>query len=92
MITVVSQCVGARDFQGARAYTKKLMKWAYISMLVLNILIVLALPLILRLYNVSDEASHLAKIVLWLHGGLGVLLWPLSFTLPQALKAAGRCV
>lgn len=41
------------------------------------------------LYNVSDEASHLAKIVLWLHGGLGVLLWPLSFTLPQALKAAG---
>lgn len=89
MITVVSQCVGARDFQGARAYTKKLMKWAYISMLVLNILIVLALPLILRLYNVSDEASHLAKIVLWLHGGLGVLLWPLSFTLPQALKAAG---
>lgn len=89
MITVVSQCVGARDFQGARAYTKKLMKWAYISMLVLNILIVLALPLILRLYNVSDEASHLAKMVLWLHGGLGVLLWPLSFTLPQALKAAG---
>lgn len=24
-----------------------------------------------------------------MHGGLGILLWPLSFTLPQTLKAAG---
>lgn len=89
MITVVSQCVGARDFAGARAYTKKLMKWAYVSMLAINVLIVLVLPLIIQLYNVSDEAARLAKIILWLHGGLGFLLWPLSFTLPQALKAAG---
>lgn len=89
MITVVSQCVGARDFEGARAYTKKLMKWAYGSMLLINVVIVLVLPLVIQLYNVSEEASHLAKIILWLHGGLGVLLWPLSFTLPQALKAAG---
>ena len=89
MITVVSQCVGARDFAAARFYTKKLMKWAYGSMVVVNGLIVLLLPLIISLYNVSDEAAHYAFIILWLHGGLGVILWPLAFTLPQALKAAG---
>ena len=89
MITVVSRCVGARDFKAARFYTKKLMKWAYCSMAVLNAVLFLLLPFIMKLYQVSEEASHYAFIILILHGGLGVILWPLSFTLPQALKAAG---
>ncbi|MFR7991300.1 MAG: MATE family efflux transporter, partial [Anaerovoracaceae bacterium] len=41
------------------------------------------------LYNVSDEAARLAKLILILHGAVGLVLWPASFTLPQALKAAG---
>lgn len=89
MITVVSQCTGAGDFKAARFYTKKLMKWAYLTMLAINIVILLAMPLIIDLYNVSEEASQMAKVLLWLHGGIGVVLWPLAFTLPQALKAAG---
>lgn len=89
MITVVSQCVGAKDFDSARFYTKKLLKWSYLSMLAINAVIFLILPLVINLYHVSDEASHLAKLILWMHGGLGILLWPLSFTLPQTLKAAG---
>lgn len=89
LITVVSQCVGARDFEKARAYTKKLMVWAYVSMLILNIVIFLLQPLIIDLYHVSDETARYANIILWLHGGLGILIWPLAFTLPQALKAAG---
>ena len=89
MITVISQCIGAGDIKGARFYTRKLMKWAYLSMLAINVIIFLAMPLILDLYQVSEEASHMARILLWLHGGIGVLLWPLAFTLPQTLKAAG---
>ncbi len=89
MITVVSQCAGARDFDSARFYTKKLMKWSYVSMLIVNIIIFLLLPLIIYLYNVSDEAARLAKLILILHGAVGLVLWPASFTLPQALKAAG---
>lgn len=89
MITVVSQCVGARDFQGARKYTRKLMKWAYVSTLIFNVILALALPLFIRLYNVSDEASHMATIILLIHGVVSVVIWPLAFTLPQALKAAG---
>lgn len=89
MITVISQCVGAKDFESARIYTKKFMKWSYLSMLVVNIVIFLILPLVINLYGVSEEASHLAKVILWIHGGMGVLLWPLSFALPQTLKAAG---
>lgn len=89
MVTVVSQCTGAKAFDAARFYTKKLMKWAYLSMVVTNGILFILLPFIIKLYNVSEEAAHYAFIILLLHGIIGVLLWPLAFTLPQALKAAG---
>ena len=46
-------------------------------------------PVIVDLYNVSDEAARLAMIILWLHGAIGIVLWPSAFTLPQALKGSG---
>lgn len=89
MITVVSQCVGAKDFEHARCYTRKLMIWSYVLMLIWNLVLFAVQPLLVGLYQVSDEASHFAMIILWLHGGLGILMWPAGFTLPQALKGAG---
>ena len=74
MITVVSQCAGARDFQSARFYTKKLIKWSYLSMLIVNGIIFLVMPFVIELYHVSAEAGRIAEIILWLHGGLGILL------------------
>ena len=47
------------------------------------------MPLLLQLYNVSAEAELYARQIVWLHGFMGMLIWPLSFTLPQALRAAG---
>lgn len=89
MITVVSQCSGAHDFQHARYYTRKLMMWSYGLMLVWNLLLFLVQPFFVGLYSVSEEAARLAMIILWLHGGIGIVLWPASFTLPNALKGAG---
>lgn len=89
MITVVSQCAGARDFEHARFYIRKLMCWSYVLMLIWNLLLFAIQSLLVGLYNVSGEAAHLAMIILWLHGGLGILMWPAAFTLPQALKGAG---
>lgn len=89
IVTVVSQCVGAGDYDKARFYTKKLLKMAYLSMSVCILLVYLARPLVLRLYNVSPEAELYARQIVWMHGFFGMLLWPLAFTLPQALRAAG---
>lgn len=89
MITVVSQCTGAMDFEHARFYTKKLMKWAYGLAFVWNLFLFTLQPVIVDLYNVSDEAARLAMIILWLHGAIGIVLWPSAFTLPQALKGSG---
>ena len=89
LVTVVSQCVGAGDYGRARFYTKKLLKITYLCMDLCILAVYLSLPLVLRLYNVSPEAELWARQVVWMHGFVGMLIWPLSFTLPQALRAAG---
>ena len=62
---------------------------AYVFMSLCILLVYLSMPLVLRLYNVSPEAEGYARQIVWLHGFMGMLFWPLSFTLPQALRAAG---
>ena len=89
MVTVVSQCVGAQDFAKARAYTRKLMIWAYIAGAVSNVIILLILPGIISAYNISAEAGELAGKIVWMHGIMAMIFWPMSFTLPQSIKAAG---
>lgn len=89
LVTVVSQCVGAGDYEKARFYTKKLLKMTYLFMDLCVLLVYLAMPFFLRLYNVSAEAELYARQVTWMHGFFGILIWPLAFTLPQALRAAG---
>ena len=89
MVTVVSRCVGAGNYAKARFYTKKLMKATYFFMWAAIVLVLALLPLIMRLYNVSDQAASYARQIIWMHGIAAAVLWPASFTLPQALRAAG---
>lgn len=89
IVTVVSRCVGASEYDRVRYYTKKMMRTAYLYTVLVIALILACLPLILKLYNVSDQAREWATQILWMHGLCGILIWPLAFTLPQALRAAG---
>ncbi|MEG0360253.1 MAG: MATE family efflux transporter [Longicatena sp.] len=89
MISVVGRCVGANDYDQARYYMKKLVKWAYVSMILLNIVILCFAPYILNIYNLSSETSASALHLLWIHGVFAMLLWPASFTFPNALRASG---
>ncbi|MCI8387971.1 MAG: MATE family efflux transporter [Clostridiales bacterium] len=88
VVTVVGQCIGAGDVTAARKYEQKLLKIAYISMIIVNTTIILTLPLTLQLYKLSEETLHLATILVMLHDGFAMLLWPTSFVLPHALRAA----
>ena len=89
IVTVVSRCMGAGSYGQARYYTKKMMRTAYLYMTGTVVITLLALPAILRLYDVSPEAGDYARQIIWLHGIVGALIWPPAFTLPQALRAAG---
>ena len=87
--TVISQCTGLRDYDSSKFYAKKLLKFAHIGLLVSNALVLLALPVILRIYHVSDEAKELARFLVMTYSVVCCLVWPLSFSFPQTLRASG---
>lgn len=89
MVTVVGQCVGARDTDQAAYYIKKLLLWDYIFQGISNALILIFLNPLVGLYSsLSPETVVLSKQLVWIHAGCGILLWPASFALPNALRAA----
>lgn len=89
MITVVGQCMGAGEKDQAVWYTKKLWKFTYRITAIVNSIILLSLPFILNIYSLSPEARRFAFILVWIHDGCAILLWPTSFTMPNALRASG---
>ena len=89
MITVVGQCVGAGDYAQARKYTWKLLRINYAIQGILNILILLANGIICKPFNLSPETELLARQVVAIHGAGALCIWPLSFVLPNSLRAAG---
>ena len=89
MITVVGQCVGARDLRQTKWYIRRLMVITYLVHWALDIPLLILLPHLIGFFNLSAEAAALARVLVWIHVGFGLLVWPLSFTLPNAFRAAG---
>lgn len=88
LITVVGQCVGARDYKQARKYTKQLMIASYVIMNVVNILIIVTCPIIVTWYNLSDATAQVAIWLITYNSIFCLIIWPPSFALPNALRAA----
>ena len=87
MITVIGQCVGAQDEKQIRYYTRKLMTIAYVATIILNSIILIFLNPILSLYGLSQETTRLAYILVMIHNGCAMLMWPAGFVLPNMLRA-----
>ena len=89
LTAVISNCVGANDYEQARYYNKKCLVMVVISHIVINLLIFLVLPIILGIYNLSPQTEAMAaEMVIW-HGIFAVIIWPISFTLPATFRGAG---
>lgn len=89
VVSVISICVGAGDYGQVRFYTKKLLKWVYAAMLLTNVLIMLAMPFIIKIYGLSQETGELASQLIMVNCVSAIFIWPLSFTVPNVLRAAG---
>lgn len=87
MITVVGRCVGARDERQVRYYTKRLLGITYLCTAVVNSIILLSLPWILSVYGLSEETTKLSYLLVMIHNGMAIFLWPASFVLPNMLRA-----
>jgi putative MATE family efflux protein len=89
MITIVGQYVGAGDYGKARAKVMTLMRMAYTLIIATSIGTYIFRNPLLRLFNLSPEAYALSLRYLWILCFINPLVWPLSFGLPNALRAAG---
>lgn len=87
--TVIARCVGAGAYDQAKHYTWKLIRITYVGMWIMNALIILLLPIILKAYNLSDVTAEVTRQIIYFHTISCIIIWPLSFSLPATLRAAG---
>lgn len=87
MITVIGRCVGAGEEGQVRYYTKKLLGETYFYTAVINSIILPLLPWILQIYGLGEETTRLSYILVMIHDGMAIFLWPASFVLPNMLRA-----
>ena len=89
MVTVIGRCMGASDHEQAVGYTKKLMKVSYLAMGASCVCLFFAAPALVPLSNLPPAPAAIAIQVLRWNSVFTIIFWPMSFTLPNALRAAG---
>lgn len=89
VVTVVGQSVGANDYIQADYYFKKMLKIAYITGAANCLLILAILPLGLKMYTLTPETAQIVLVIMIWNCIATPLLHPLSFVLPNALRASG---
>jgi putative MATE family efflux protein len=89
LLTIIGQCVGAKDYDEAKKQTGKIMKLAYITIFAISALVYIFMDPLIHLFNLSPEAQIMAKSYLRIHCISMAIGWPISFALPNALRAAG---
>ena len=89
LITVVGQCMGAGDAKQAVGYTRKLMAIVYLSMGTLSVLLFFFAAPVVGLFGLTPAAAAMAIQVLRWCSVFDLLFWPMSFSLPNALRASG---
>ena len=90
--TVIGRCIGAGDTRQAVHDTKLLVGCSYLSMLIMGSALFFSADFLATLFNLSPEAMAMASQVLKFCAIANMLFWPMAFTLPNSLRAAGDAV
>ena len=88
MVTVVGHCIGAGEKEQAKKYARNLVLLSYASIITVSTVIVILLPQIVGLYNLSKASSDLARQLILIHTFNVCTIWPMAFTMPNAFRAA----
>lgn len=89
IITVVGQCVGAKDYDQATGYAKRLIKMSYLSMALLNLCLFFLGPVLMPLFDLSPSATDLAIRIIHVLAIFNATVWTLSFPFANILRASG---
>ncbi len=89
LVVIVGQDIGAGFKEKAVSDTKYLIKFAYICDWICKIALFFLAPVIVSAFNLSSDAVSIAVLVLRCFSIASLPIWPLSFTMPSALRGAG---
>ncbi len=89
IVTVVGRCVGANDYDQAVSYTKRLLKIEYIAMGALCLAMFVSANALAQIFGLSPEATAMSVEILGWAALFDALVWPISFSFPSVLRAAG---
>lgn len=92
LLSVISVCVGAGDYEQARYYTRKLVGLAMGCLAGISGILIVFAPWIMKIYNLTPQTEELAVQVIRWHAVLAIFFWVPSFTVPNTLRAAGDVV
>jgi putative MATE family efflux protein len=89
LVTVVGQCVGARDYEGAKRLTAKIMRWTYLTLTIISGATLLFSGPLVGLFHLSRESGEMARVFIAIGCFTEAVAFSAAFTLPGALRAAG---
>ncbi len=92
IITVIGRCMGAGETGQASHYTKRLVGASYMCMFVMSACMFFFADTLVSWFNLTPQAMEMAAQVLRACAVGNVLFWPMAFTLPNSLRAAGDAV
>lgn len=88
MITVVSQCIGAKEYEQAKMNVKKMVILNFLILMVICPLMILFRGSIVSWFSLVGPSAEYAKTLVLYHS-LIMLIWPVAFCMPNAFRAAG---
>lgn len=88
MVTVVGRCIGAQQKKLAVLYSRVLLFAGYCFLWVMILLTCIFAKPVIGLYNISPEAASVARKLILYHAACAAVMWPISFMLPSAFRAA----
>ncbi len=89
LVVIIGADIGAGKKEQAVKDTKQVIKYAYIGDWICKILLFILAPFVVKAFSLSAEATAMAVLVLRCFSIVSLPVWPLSFTLPSALRGAG---
>jgi len=86
---IISRCIGAGDLEQAKYYKRKVRIIIHIGFVISSTIVLLLMPAIMNIYNLSAEATALTWKIVIVHAILMTLIWPSGYMLPIVFRCAG---
>jgi putative MATE family efflux protein len=88
-VTVVGQCMGRRNIKDARKLTRSFLWLSSLSLLLMGLIVIPLFQPIVGLFHPPAEIVNDIFIIILITSIVQIVLWPASFLMPSALRAAG---